>query len=391
MLRPLVVVAFLLAAPCGAGAQQPPVTRLTAPDAQLKEPFTQIDGVRSLRDGRVIVLDGLELTLSLADPGHGTVQSIGRKGSGPGEYQRPTGIFPWRGDTSALYDIAARRVLLILPDGRPGASFNPRAVAGGVQTITLLNAPRAFDGRGFMYTAAQPVRRSTSRGEITLAESSAIERWPRGAAKRDTVAWLNLREDPSRRLVPGVGVMWSPSHRAFQTDDQWTVAPDGRIALVTSAPYRVDFVFADGRMQRGLPIPYERIRVTDAHRKQFFRELERPGIAVVFKDGQATTQLTKPAPVREADWNFPEELPPFLQTAISFSPDGYLWVRRTTEASAPPTWDLINTSGIVTERVELPIGSRIVGFGPGVVYAARVDDDDLQYLQRYRFTPKTRP
>lgn len=163
MFRDLLVAAVLIAASHGLGAQQVPVTRLTAPDAELREPCMQIDGVRHLRDGRVLVLDGLDLLLYLADPGRGKVQTIGRKRLGPGEYQRPTGVFPWRGDTSALYDMAARRVLLILPDGKPGASFDPRAVPQGAQSMTLLNAPRAFDGNGFMYTTAQPVRRSKTR------------------------------------------------------------------------------------------------------------------------------------------------------------------------------------------------------------------------------------
>lgn len=46
---------------------------------------------------------------------------------------------------------------------------------------------------------------------------------------------------------------------------------------------------------------------------------------------------------------------------------------------------------VVAERAEIPMGSRVVGFGPGAVYLVRVDTDDLEYLQRYRFTPRARP
>jgi hypothetical protein len=34
--------------------------------------------------------------------------------------------------------------------------------------------------------------------------------------------------------------------------------------------------------------------------------------------------------------------------------------------------------------VVLPAKTRLLGFGQGTVYLVRTDDDDLQYLQRYR-------
>jgi len=39
----------------------------------------------------------------------------------------------------------------------------------------------------------------------------------------------------------------------------------------------------------------------------------------------------------------------------------------------------------------LPKRSRLVGFGNGTVYTARFDEDDLQYLQKHRFTMPDRP
>lgn len=256
--------------------------------------------------------------------------------------------------------------------------------------MAFLNAPRAVDGMGRMYTAAQPLRRPEPGGEITLADSSAIERWERGARTRDTVAWLLPPSDGSRRFVAGVGVMSSPSLRAFKTEDQWAVASDGGIAIVHWNPYRVDFVGPDGQLRRGAPISFDPIPVSAEHQRKFLLDLERPGIVTTFRNGTVTTHLRKPPPSRDP-WEFPDHLPPFLPRAIAFSADGYLWIQRTTAANAPPVYDLINSRGMVDERVELPIGSRVVGFGAGAVYIARVDQDDLQYLQRYRFTPKARP
>jgi hypothetical protein len=33
----------------------------------------------------------------------------------------------------------------------------------------------------------------------------------------------------------------------------------------------------------------------------------------------------------------------------------------------------------------------LLGFGNSAVYVARLDEDDLQYLQKYRFTMPDRP
>ena len=78
-------------------------------------------------------------------------------------------------------------------------------------------------------------------------------------------------------------------------------------------------------------------------------------------------------------------MPPFLGQALKFSNDGLLWIRRTGPAGQPPTYDVIDRAGKLVQKVVLPKGSRVVGFGNGVVYTARVDSDGLEYLQKHRF------
>ena len=78
-------------------------------------------------------------------------------------------------------------------------------------------------------------------------------------------------------------------------------------------------------------------------------------------------------------------MPPFLGNAVTFAPNGTLWVRRTGPAGQPPTYDLIDATGHVTQRVVLPKKSQVVGFGANnTLYVVRIDEDDLQYLDRYR-------
>ena len=81
---------------------------------------------------------------------------------------------------------------------------------------------------------------------------------------------------------------------------------------------------------------------------------------------------------------WPRDLPPFLAGALSMGLDGRLWVQRTTAAGAPPTFDVFDAAGRLAERVTLPARTRLVGHGRGVVYLVRIDEDDLEYLERYR-------
>jgi hypothetical protein len=37
----------------------------------------------------------------------------------------------------------------------------------------------------------------------------------------------------------------------------------------------------------------------------------------------------------------------------------------------------------VVDRIELPAGSRLVGFDPDWIYAARLDADGFEHLQRF--------
>jgi hypothetical protein len=79
-------------------------------------------------------------------------------------------------------------------------------------------------------------------------------------------------------------------------------------------------------------------------------------------------------------------MPPFAgQNALFVAPNGQIWVARTREANdRVPKYDVLDASGKVAMRVALPAQTRVVGFGNGVVYTIRTDEDDLQYLQRYR-------
>src|SRR5688572_14153302 len=159
-----------------ADSQTPATRRPGAPQAEFAEPFSEIGAIRELRDGRVIAVDSRELTVKLLDFRSGTATTIGRSGDGPGEYRWPSRLYRLPGDSTLLWDATGGRMMIIGPDGKPGAFFDPNRVEtdSGIARLRRFNI-RASDGRRYLYGEAQPIRIGAN-GVAELADSAAIDR-----------------------------------------------------------------------------------------------------------------------------------------------------------------------------------------------------------------------
>jgi hypothetical protein len=165
--------------------------------------------------------------------------------------------------------------------------------------------------------------------------------------------------------------------------DAWTLLPDGTIAIIRGNGYTVEFLGRDGKTTAPVAIPYERIKVTEADRKaelDFQRDQLNSVMTVIKKSLPAnfTIDLTiKPPP------SWPEEYPPIAAIVAFTTPSGQVWVRRSVPARLDrEQWDVIDRSGKLVQRWQLPPKTNLVGVGDGAVYATRRDEDDLRYLQR---------
>lgn len=388
MSRIAVALAFL--APAFTLAQSP--RPLGKPDAEYAEPFTSVNGVRELRDGRVVVLDTRDKVVQLVDLKNGTARKIGREGAGPREYALPLSLHALPGDTTAVFDPLNSRFLLVTPGGEAGEFMRlpaPSSAGGsGGVTMVSMTPPRFVDRRGRFYTLGSGIK--LVDGQPVPADSLPILRIDRGTQRTDTMGYVRQPKE-NIQTSGGAGRMEVRAGMAnpFVARDDWAVTPDGRVALVRAPEYRVDWVGPE--RATGPAIPYQRVKVSEAHKRQW-RDSRRnqTAIMVTNNNGRTTTTsgavgsggFTLPEPT---DW--PEYLPPFLAsgTGVLVAPDGALWVPRTREASDQvPTYDVIDASGRVSQRVALAPRTRVVGFGTGTIYTVRTDEDDLQYLQRYR-------
>lgn len=351
---------------------------LSTPAARFAEGFTRVGSVRELSDGRVVVLDVYDRSIHLIDSAWSRMTQIGGQGRGPAEYIQPTVLLPLPNDSTAVVDPPNQRMFVITPVGLGGEFLYWATGAAGAR----LRAPTAADGRGFLYAEASAVVWGDG-GRGRLADSAAVERWTAGATVRDTIAYVPAELAAGSSVQSGVIARRAGAPHPFRAQTDWTVARDGRVAIVHYDPYSVTYVYANGRSQTGPVLHYDPMQITEAHKHAWREEQQRPRpLSRISRDSPIPVIVMGNFPYREpAEW--PKHLPPFLPGAAHFSDGGMLWIERTGPASDPPTFDVIDAAGRLARAVRLPAQRRLVGFGKRSVYAVRVDAMNLEFLERY--------
>lgn len=334
--------------------------------------FTSVRSLTSLPDGRLVISDVSEKKLYLLNFPKGDATPLARTGSGPREYQDPGGSYRAAGGGVTIYDQRQKR-------------FLPVTVSGQLQDVVALpmtpsswgasdEGPDSFvpDSLGNIFTLGERHLQGVAQDSIPLL------RYDRRGVLRDTVAYLR---QPERKSLPSSqpGVTMSQMV-IFSPQDVWAVAADGAVAIVRASPYRIDWYTLGTKLVRGQPIGFTPLRSTRADRDSLAARASRSAGPQIRRNGQSQAiSMPKTEPLMK------ESKPPFGAQVPRIDERGRLWVERNGAAEAPArVYDLFDRRGVLTDRVELPAGSRLVGFDASWMYTVRKDDDDLLHLQRYR-------
>ena len=218
--------------------------------------------------------------------------------------------------------------------------------------------------------------------------------------------------------------------------DEWAVMSDGTVAFVRGQDYHVDFIDASGARTVTDKIPYEWQRLTDDDKSRFIDsakvaiEKQRAaltangganqgnairdmmgggggvGTSIVMtrtRDGAGGPPGAAPASGTRVEIGGPPaggmQMPPINMVAPSELPDykpvfgpgsiradmdGRLWVRTipTKATSGGAIYDVIDRAGKLVDRVQVPAGSTIAGFGAGNVVYLGIRDATGLHLQR---------
>jgi len=368
----------------GAGAQDLPIDRLLPPPTAVwKRGFTSITSVRELDGGRTLVADRGERSLYLVNWETGAVDQLLRRGEGPGEYQEIGWLYAV-GDNETLLTAVVPRRWILLRDTKAAHTFTRadplisrfRSRLDGVATGGRVLASVSAERPGSLTADTRVI-------ELTL-DLAPHEDLPR----LDTIARVSGAKYEQRRCVVVVagGGSAPPPCNFLEAEEQALIFPDGWVAIALQDPYRVFWHSPDGDLIQGEALADGSVPVTDAEKCAALNGWAEGGAAC---DAAAVERLA-----------WPDKIPPFLTDSrtcracwtlaagvapwLFADPGGRLVVRRTPHLSRRENrYDVFDRTGQLVERVTLPHGQAIVGFGASSVYTIRMDQYDLQWLLRH--------
>lgn len=348
-------------------AQHVPIATLPPVAGRLAEEFAGITSVRELGDGRVIIADPADRGLVVADFRTGSVEPIGRKGKGPGEYAAARRVIALSGDSSLVMDGGNRRWLVL-----HGAAIVATAAADDPSVAATRGSAAGADTRGNLFLTVRSRPTPLGSGRTGSGDSAAAVLVSRRTGAADTVARLRL---PATRFTATSSAdgrtksIQRYSH-PLAVGEEAVLFSDGWLAVARLDPYRVDWRAPGGSWTRGAPLPIVPVKL---NRREKETLMER-------------TAAENDQPVASPDvlMDWPEVIPPFASNSLVGSSDGRLLIRHEKSADHPETtYDVVNRAGVLERQLRMPGNLQIVGFGATSVYVTARDDDGIQRLQRH--------
>ena len=357
--------------------QEPAPRRLAAVSLKVTVDLATVSGARELKDGRILISDAKRAAVYAIDPKAGTAAQIGSPGGGETQYAQPGGFYAGMADTVYLLDRGQARVSLISPTGAIVGTRSIRRKGYSGSSDADLDLQQV-DSRAFAYFTDRGLRLTGMVGGVST-DSAPL-----------------LRLDPSRQHIDTIALLRQAQKKITQADahmqmtreirgsprDGWGTAADGSVAIVRGSPYRVEWYSASGKVTRGPvisfePIPYtsdEKAAITAANAKSA-TSVGMAGAAGEDRKSVSSAGDDLFAPTKMA----------FDPTDVIVSSEGRVWVPRTQKfGSTIVVYDVFDRKGDRVDRVELPPRNRVIGFGPGSVFAVERDEKGVPTLRKYK-------
>lgn len=191
-------------------------------------------------EGNIFLLDGQLSEIQVFDPAGEWLRTVGRQGEGPGEFQNGADMFWGPRGQIGVVQAWPGKIVMITPDGDPGASFGlPYRDGGGWQSVTR----GAGTGENIILAGTAWTREDGKQLQFTYLKS-----YDAGGNELATF------QDVSREAKFGDYEFIEAEYVDFQR--RWAVAPDGRVAAVLSfGEYKIHVWNADGTLDRIIDRP----------------------------------------------------------------------------------------------------------------------------------------
>jgi hypothetical protein len=262
------------------------------------------------------------------------------------------------------------------PIMRAGVGSDPRGglIYRGVLRTPL--PPPSADGTRVTLTPVQP-------------DSQPIVRADFDTRQVDTLAWFRVPTTIGARVdrnpTTGQFTAFMRINPVPQAGDEWAVLPNGTLAILRAHDYHLDWIEPGGARRSSPKMPYDWVRLTDEEKQAKVDSARRVIDSVSAAGGSALGTFMMPTPdgaqqriVPVVEYapisEIPDYIPPFRSGALKADEEGNLWILPTMSANARGglLYDVVNATGELIERVQVPFGRVLVGFGRGgTLYLAR--------------------
>jgi len=399
-------------------ATQPPVRPLGPITASCPVAFGRIVGLRQLSDGSVIVSDNARMRLLLFDSAlaHPKVL-LDTLSTAQHRYTHPlvgagtlNGLLsPFADDSTLFLDLPSQALLVLGPRGDIG-----RVMAVPGMPIRILGASVGWIGLDplgrFVWNAPPRWGSLLSLPRDTVISATALVRTTPFAGSYDSLASVHFGVS-----YPTGSLMLNP----VEAVDDWTLLADGSVAIVRAHDFHIEIIRPDGTTRSTGKVPFDWQRLTDSAKHALTDSARAYASAhPVFyvapgADGPDDWKPGQPIPkqfqrVRGVvpDSMLPDYIPPFAGHTTRSDAAMHIWIQvlsllpsqlsdssrlavNDKGANPPPpdpsaggaVYDVIDTTGTLIDRVQIPGGTIIVGFGPGVVYLASREGDGYHLVR----------
>ncbi len=352
--------------------------------------FGYVGGAIVLRDGRIAVLDFGAYMVRVYSPDGVHIEDWGGRGEGPGEFTfPPMNIFPYRGDSILVSEMAATRLTIFDSRGQFGRSVIPEmrsSFASGVGDLVIEGSvipsesccnfwgPLSTGAFLLSYPELVPV---TGSGMQRASASAAIIPDSGGAAHP-------VGDFKGGRYQPGRTPQTIPTGFQFRLWFHMAAGPDGYFTTESDA-YSVNEYDTGGRLRTIIRLAREPRPVTDevkaAHEARLRERILGPDARI--EGGTPQQELQ-----RMLEQPYPSHLPTFYKLLVD--PDGNLWavqrnygVRDDGGSPEMNEYFVFGPDGRHLGVVEVPASLQVFQIGRDFMIGLVTDELGVHYVHRY--------
>ncbi len=311
------------------------------------------DAIR-LPDGVIAVADYTSGEIRFFSSTGEFLRAVGRRGEGPGEFQRLTSVHQFRSDSLIAFDYWARRVTVLSPQREVSRIITLR--------LPFVRKLHPLDQTSFVATFISPSVLRAEGVEGLVRKPEPVVRFSLTGKVIDTVAFSAGVEEV---------LLSSGAHSPlFGKLDHLAVYQE-RIYLGSADQMQIDVLGANGRLERI-------IRVPDYDLHLSAQELQA-----------------------ERDWRLGEDSSPFVRDYVSSLPDpetkpayadllvdteGFAWAAKfqgRAESNEPQRWNVFDPAGEWLGSVQVPARFTVYEIGRDYVLGLWRDADDVEHVRMY--------